>query len=130
MSMFGRQPAADILKKKGIKRQEAAQRIGVPHSVLNNTLAGRQAPSEAVRVGLTRLLGEPLEKLFDAEPLARQQGRRYRQGAVITRGDDPTIRHLRRKGKSKEERATAPGAVEPGGPSGDVTIEKVDETEG
>lgn len=132
MSMFGRQPAADLLKQRGIKRQDAAQRIGVKHSVLNNTLAGRQAPSQLVRDGLVKLLGEPIEKLFGAEPLAREQGRRYRQGAMITAGDDPTIRHLRRKSRNVETEMTeeTETTVKPGGPDGDVMIEKMNGTEG
>jgi transcriptional regulator with XRE-family HTH domain len=99
MSMFGRQPAADILKERGIRREAAAKTIGVKHSVLNNTLAGRQTPSTEIREGLVKLLGMPLEELFDAEPLARVKGRRYRQGAMISKGEDPTIKHRKRRSK-------------------------------
>lgn len=113
MSMFGRQPAADILKEHGISREEAARRIGVKHSVLNNTLAGRQTPSQQIRDGLVKLLDEPLEKLFDAEPLARQKGRRYRQGALVTQGDDVKIKHRRRRIKESLETATTTAPVEP-----------------
>lgn len=101
MSMFGRQPAADILKERGIRRGDAAKVLGVKHSVLNNTLAGRQTPSDVIRDGLPKMLDMPLEKLFNPEPLARKQGKRYRQGAVLTRGDDPTIRHRRRRTAKK-----------------------------
>jgi transcriptional regulator with XRE-family HTH domain len=126
MSMFGRQPAADVLKQKGISRQVAAQRIGVQHSVLNNTLAGRQTPSETVRKGLVELLGTPLEKLFNPEPLARVQGKRYRQGAVITAGDDPTIKHMRRKNKDK----SSDTVDDDEGHEGDRIVEKMNGTEG
>jgi transcriptional regulator with XRE-family HTH domain len=126
MSMFGRQPAADVLKAKGISRQVAAQRIGVQHSVLNNTLAGRQTPSETVRKGLVKLLDTPLEKLFNPEPLARVQGKRYRQGAVITAGDDPTIKHMRRK-KKDESSGTVDDDEDR---EGDRIVEKMNGTEG
>lgn len=126
MSMFGRQPAADVLKQKGISRQVAAQRIGVQHSVLNNTLAGRQTPSETVRKGLVKLLDTPLEKLFNPEPLARVQGKRYRQGAVITAGDDPTIKHMRRK-KKDESSGTVDDDEDR---EGDRIVEKMNGTEG
>lgn len=102
MSRFGRQPAADVLKSAGIKREDAANQIGVKHSVLNNTLAGHQTPSDAVRDGLVKLLNRPAEELFTAEPLARRQGRRYREGARITEGDDPTITHRRRQPRSRD----------------------------
>lgn len=101
--MFGRQPAADILKDRGISRETAARTIGVKHSILNNTLAGRQTPSQQVRDGLVKLLDLPLEQLFTAEPLSRTQGKRYRQGAMISLGEDPTIRHTKKRGRRARE---------------------------
>jgi len=94
MSRFGRQPVADVLKEKGISRVEAARRLGVKLSIFNNTLAGHQTPSDELRQGLVELLGVPLERLFDAEPLARRLGRRYRQGARVSEGEDTRIRRL------------------------------------
>lgn len=102
VSRFGRQPVAEILKRRGIKRGDAAQQIGVKHSIFNNTLAGHQTPSERMKEGLAELLNLPVEELFTAEPLARKQGKRYRQGAFLSRGDDPRI--VRR---SKQELASA-----------------------
>jgi hypothetical protein len=91
MSRFGRQPVADILRRRGISRVQVSKTLGVKYSILNNTLAGHQAPSPMLREGLPEMLGEPLEKLFTAEPLAREQGRRYRSGAEVSRGDDTRI---------------------------------------
>lgn len=121
MSRFGRQPAADELRRQGIKRGVAAAKIGVKHSVLNNTLAGHQAPSREIREGLVRLLGLPIEELFDPEPLAREQGRRYRQGAMLTAGDDPTIKHRRRRTRRDE-------TAESTGSRTDVVVETEPET--
>lgn len=122
MSRFGRQPAADILKDRKIKRHVAALKVGVKHSVLNNTLAGHQAPSEQVREGLVRLLDLPVEQLFHAEPLAREQGRRYRQGAMLTHGDDVTIRHRKHRRRGNE---TDGGTVDDGETEEGVTSEAI-----
>lgn len=91
VSRFGRQPVADLLKARGITRVQMARRVGMPVSIFNNTMAGHQTPSQELRDGLVRELGVPLEELFTEEPLAREQGRRYRQGAWLSRGDDPRI---------------------------------------
>lgn len=94
MTRFGRQPVADLLKTRGITRVAMAARIGVSLGKFNNTLAGHQTPSDEIRDGLVNELGVPLEELFTAEPLARRQGRRYRQGARVSAGDDTKIRRL------------------------------------
>lgn len=104
MSRFGRQPVAEILKQRGIRRGDAARKIGIKHSVFNNTLAGHQTPSDEMREGLSKLLDLPVEELFTAEPLARRQGRRYRQGAMLSRGDDARITR-RTKEQIKQERS-------------------------
>lgn len=106
MSRFGRQPVADLLKERGITREAAAATVGVKLSIFNNTLAGHQTPSQEMRDGLVKLLGVELEMLFDAEPLARQLGKRYRQGARVSAGDDATIRRL-----TADERAERNGEV-------------------
>lgn len=94
MTRFGRQPVADILKERGITRVAMAARLGVSLGIFNNTLAGHQTPSDEIRDGLVNELGMPVEKLFTEEPLARQQGKRYRQGAMVSAGDDVRIRRL------------------------------------
>lgn len=94
MSRFGRQPVADVLKERGITRVAMAAKLGIKLSVFNNTLAGHQTPSQELREGLVSELGVPLEQLFDAEPLARKLGKRYRQGARVAAGEDTKIRRL------------------------------------
>jgi transcriptional regulator with XRE-family HTH domain len=85
---------ADLLKARGITRVAMAARLGISLGKFNNTLAGHQTPSQDMRDGLVSELGVPLDELFTAEPLARQQGRRYRAGAKVAAGDDTKIRRL------------------------------------
>lgn len=94
VSRFGRQPVADILKERGISRVEMARRLKVSLGIFNNTLAGHQTPSDEIRQGLSDMLRLRVEELFTAEPLARRQGKRYRQGTLVTAGDDTKIRRL------------------------------------
>lgn len=94
VTRFGRQPVADLLKTRGITRVAMAARLGISLGKFNNTLAGHQTPSQNMRDGLVNELGVPVEELFTAEPLAREQGKRYRAGAVVSRGDDTRIRRL------------------------------------
>lgn len=85
MSKFGRQPAADVIIILDLTRPQVAEAMGVHISILNNVLAGQQIPSIEIREGLMRVLGVPLEELFDPEPLARKIGRRYRSGAMVSK---------------------------------------------
>jgi transcriptional regulator with XRE-family HTH domain len=100
MSRFGRQPAADILRRRQISRVTVAEELGIKYSILNNTLAGHQTPSQALREGLATMLELPVDELFTKEPLARRQGRRYRGGASVSEGDDTRI--VRRPRRSSE----------------------------
>ena len=84
MSKYGRQPAADVIIDQGLTRVQVAESIGVPITIFNNVLAGQQVPSDEVREGLVRVLGVPLEQLFNPEPLARKVGRRYRWGSLVS----------------------------------------------
>lgn len=88
MTKYGRQPAADLIKRQGLTRPQVAEAIGVPLTVLNNILAGAQVPPDEVRLGLARVLGVGLDELFTAEPLARKVGRRYRWGVLVSETDD------------------------------------------
>jgi transcriptional regulator with XRE-family HTH domain len=85
VSKFGRQPAADVIIILDLTRPQVANAIGVPITILNNVLAGQQVPSREIREGLMRVLGVPLEELFHPEPLARKIGRRYRDGALVSK---------------------------------------------
>lgn len=111
VSRFGRQPVADILKERGITRVSMAAKLGVSLGKFNNTLAGHQTPSEGIRRGLVEELGLPLEELFTPEPLARQLGKRYRQGAMVSRGDDTRIRRLTPEERAERRRVRRDGAL-------------------
>jgi len=110
MSRFGRQPVADILKRQGLTRVAVAEELGIKLSVFNNTLAGHQTPSQAMRDGLVKVLKMPLEELFTEEPLARVHGRRYRAGAEVSRGDDTKIRRLTPAEREQRRREAQVGA--------------------
>lgn len=95
MSKFGRQPAADVIKRHGISRRRVAEAAGVSGIALNNTLAGNQLPSHEMRERLPEVLGAPAARLFTAEALAREPRKKYRRGSVVTAGDDASIRWKR-----------------------------------
>lgn len=95
MSKFGRQPAADVIKRRGISRRRVAEAAGISGIVLNNTLAGHQPPSHEVRERLAEVLETPATHLFTAEALAREPRRKYRRGSMVTAGDDVSIRWKR-----------------------------------
>lgn len=107
MSRFGRQPVADILKARGVTRVAMAERVGCKLSIFNNTMAGHQTPSLELRDALSAELGLGVEDLFTPEPLARVQGKRYRAGAVVSRGDDTRIRRLTPEERDQREREWA-----------------------
>jgi len=111
VTRFGRQPVADILKERGITRVAMAAKLGVSLGKFNNTLAGHQTPSEAIRRGLVDTLQLPLEELFTPEPLARRLGRRYRQGAMVSEGDDTKIRRLTPEERAERRRVRGNGAL-------------------
>lgn len=71
VSKFGRQPAADALRRERYTVTLAAQVMGVPENNLRCAVTGYNRPKPEVLDGLVKLLGLPAEKLFTAEVLAK-----------------------------------------------------------
>ncbi|MBM0258956.1 hypothetical protein [Micromonospora sp. 4G55] len=70
-SRFGRQPAADALRRERWSIPLAARQIDVPENHLRTAVGGYNRPMPEVRERLPKLLGLPLEELFTPEVLAR-----------------------------------------------------------
>ena len=72
MSARRYQPAREALRDERWSVSRAAAEIGVDPSHLRCCLMATAAPSPEVRERLPKLLGRPLEDLFDADLLARE----------------------------------------------------------
>lgn len=72
-SPYGRQPAADELKRHQLTVGQAATSIGVDHVHLGRAVRGYVRPNFAVRQQLPALVRRPLRKLFTDEALEPSQ---------------------------------------------------------
>lgn len=66
------QPAKNRLRELFLTVPQVAEWMGIPPSHLRGVLNGTTAPSETVRRELPKVLGAPLDELFDADLLARE----------------------------------------------------------
>ena len=69
VARYGPQPAWKILAKQRSTAM-AAMKLGVTYGCLRGALMGYSAPSREIRIGLSEMLGLPVEELFTPQALA------------------------------------------------------------
>ena len=71
MSRFGQQPARLLLRRRGYSLKGLAEEIGVPESHFRKAVGGYIRPRPEIVARLPRIVGIPIDRLFDERVLAR-----------------------------------------------------------